>query len=512
VTHWTPRGDTDARKGDAALSRISPQSLLRIALAFVLLAVLTHTRADPDLWGHVFSGRDVIEAGRVPTTDPYSFMADRPWINHGWLADTFMYLVHTIAGAAGLAVLKVSVLLGMLGAVWFALTRQQILGRDRDLLLMLAVIGVFAQANHVRPQLFSLLLFSWLLVLLTTAPRSQWLVAIPALFAAWVNLHGGWIVGGATLALWTAFAVVGPGTPRWKVTLVIVGVLSLAATLVNPYGWRLWAFIWNTVGFGRAEISDWQPVFRLGLSYGLLWTGAAVAAAVAAYRNWTSGERNLSHIAIVSLLAIASFRVSRLLAFFTIAVVIQLGADLVSAVRAWRTRVPATGAQPRRGVVMVVIVISAALIGGGAFVSANNLGCLRMESASHPEPEVVALMKDRQMRGRLAVWFDWGEYAIWYLAPALSVSIDGRRETVYSEDVMNSHLNFYYVPTTREKFLDATRPDYIWLPPDLPVVATLEADGWVRLYSGPRSVLLGRSGTPAARSNVVPADRCFPGP
>jgi hypothetical protein len=121
-------------------------------------------------------------------------------------------------------------------------------------------------------------------------------------------------------------------------------------------------------------------------------------------------------------------------------------------------------------------------------------------------------MKNRQMRGRLAVWFDWGEYAIWYLAPALSVSIDGRRETVYSEDVMSRHLNFYYVPSTRETFLDAARPDYIWLPPDLPVVSALEADGWVPLYSGPRSVVLGRSGTPAARSSIEPPDRCFPGP
>jgi len=215
---------------------------------------------------------------------------------------------------------------------------------------------------------------------------------------------------------------------------------------------------------------------------------------------------------MVTLLAVASFRVSRLLAFFTIAVVILLGAELVSVVRAWRRRPEATGGQPSRSVVVAVVVISAALIGGGALISARNVGCVRMESADHPEPDVVRLMKDRQMRGRLAVWFDWGEYAIWYLAPALSVSIDGRRETVYSEDVTARHLYFYYVPSTRARFLNDVRPDYIWLRSDLPVVPSLESDGWVPLYSGPRSVLLGRTGEPAVPSRAEPVSRCFPGP
>jgi len=491
---------------------VTPQWFVRIGLAFVLLAMLTHTRADPDLWGHVFSGRDVISAGRVPTADPYSFMADQPWINHGWLADSVMYLVYTLTSGVGLVVLKVSVLLGMLGAVWFALTRQQVSGRDRDLLVVLVAIGAFPQSNHMRPQVFSLLLFAWLLVLLTGRVSPRRLFAIPLIFAVWVNLHGGWIIGGATLALWTGFTIIRPGPTAAKVLLPVNGILALAATLVNPYGWSLWAFMWNTVGFGRAEISDWQPVFRLGLAYGLLWSVVALAAAAAAYRAWTSGERGLPRLAIVTLLGIASFRVSRLLAFFTIAVVILLGAELASAVRGWRRRSEATGGQPPRSVAVAVMLMSAGLIGGAAFISARNLGCVRMESANHPEPDVVRLMQDRQMRGRLAVWFDWGEYAIWYLAPALSVSIDGRRETVYSEDVMHRHLNFYYVPSTRAQFLDEARPDYIWLRSDLPVVPSLESDGWVPLYSGPRSVLLGRTGEPAVPSRTEPPSRCFPGP
>ena len=60
------------------------------------------------------------------------------------------------------------------------------------------------------------------------------------------------------------------------------------------------------------------------------------------------------------------------------------------------------------------------------------------------------MVEAAQLQGRLVVWFDWGEYAIWHFAPALRVSIDGRRETVYTDQVMQKHLNFYYVPSSRE--------------------------------------------------------------
>ena len=107
------------------------------------------------------------------------------------------------------------------------------------------------------------------------------------------------------------------------------------------------------------------------------------------------------------------------------------------------------------------------------------------------------MVRERELQGRLVVWFDWGEYAIWHFAPQLLVSIDGRRETVFSDQVMQKLLNFYYVPSSSDAFLVETRPDYIWLPADLPVVSTLLADGWMPMFRGPRTrpSTAGTSGT-----------------
>jgi hypothetical protein len=89
---------------------------------------------------------------------------------------------------------------------------------------------------------------------------------------------------------------------------------------------------------------------------------------------------------------------------------------------------------------------------------------------------------------------------------------------VFSDEVMEQHLAFYYQPSTRHAFIAETRPDHVWLPSTLPVVPALLADGWIARYSGSRSVWLTRPGldagaeasAPRPPSDAVP--RCFPGP
>ena len=64
--------------------------------------------------------------------------------------------------------------------------------------------------------------------------RAIWYV--PLLFAAWVNLHGGWIVGLAVLGVWMLGDAWQNRSVRWTLLLAAVGALALLATLFNPYG------------------------------------------------------------------------------------------------------------------------------------------------------------------------------------------------------------------------------------------------------------------------------------
>ena len=106
----------------------------------------------------------------------------------------------------------------------------------------------------------------------------------------------------------------------------------------------MWEFLWETVGFGRADITEWQPVYAASafafLSIWLLLAVGATAAIVAAVRGGSLGSRSA---APVIMLGLASFRVNRLTAFFAIAVVMLLGAELAG-LRRRRQPVPASAA------------------------------------------------------------------------------------------------------------------------------------------------------------------------
>ena len=77
--------------------RIPTGAALRpIALIGLAYGALT-TIADPDLWGHVRFGLDILSLGAVSTaSDPYSFTADRPFLYHEWLGGVVMAVTYRL--------------------------------------------------------------------------------------------------------------------------------------------------------------------------------------------------------------------------------------------------------------------------------------------------------------------------------------------------------------------------------------------------------------------------------
>jgi hypothetical protein len=113
-------------------------------------------------------------------------------------------------------------------------------------------------------------------------------------------------------------------------------------------------------------------------------------------------------------------------------------------------------------------------------------------------------------------WFNWGEYALWQLAPAgIRVSIDGRRETVYSAEVLASHNAFYQAGAGELDYPDRIGADEVWLPVEAPAVASLRRRGWNVAFESARSVVLSRqpASTGVADGASHGADRqIFPWP
>ena len=90
-----------------------------LLLAAVSLYISSPTVADPDLWGHVRFGQDILSDRGIPTVDPYSYLTEhQTWINHEWLSEVTFAAVFNAAGSRGLLALKSLILLGIVGLLY----------------------------------------------------------------------------------------------------------------------------------------------------------------------------------------------------------------------------------------------------------------------------------------------------------------------------------------------------------------------------------------------------------
>jgi len=488
--------------------------MLRVALWCVLLAAVTRTSTDPDLWGNVRFGLDIIRDGAIPNTDAYSFTTDRTWVNHEWLSEVLIGHAFRVGGDVGLIVLKLAAVGVIVLLLWLTLRRERIYSAIvGDTAVAATIVLTFDQTRYVRPQLFSLVAFTVLLTCLTRARqgRQRWLLVLPPLFAVWANLHGGWLVGGGIFALWTAATAL-VGNRRHALWCTVIGAASLAATLVNPYGVQLLTLLRDTVGLERADIVEWQPVYVLGWESWVPWIVTAVLG-ITGVALADREERGAERLASLIALAAMSAMVARVQAFFALGVLFLVGPVVARAFQAARAVEVTPVARPSS---RLAGGIAFAVAAGALVITASNLTHLRIDSRWTPEAGAVSFLNGQPEGRRVLIWFDWGGYALWHLSPRMRISMDGRRETVYSPDLQDRHLRFYFDAPGGASLPTDLAADYVWIPRTLPAVHRLDADGWRRIYQGRQSVIFGRATLPETNARVVLAAdsgaRFFPGP
>lgn len=466
----------------------------------LLLALATVTTADSDLWGHLRFGLDTIETHTLPSVDPYSFTQDLPWINHEWLSELVMGMAWMIGGSAGLAVLKGALVAVALFLVWRALSRVNL---GAQFVIFAAVAASTAPvARTLRPQLWTLLCLTLLCRVLVERRARYWL---PPMFALWANMHGGWVVGLGVLAAWTAAETV--VSRRLDIGAIAVAVASLLATLLTPYGWRLWAFLASTVRMGR-DITEWQPLWNVPPLDVLPWL---MAVAAAAWLIWRSPRDLWPRITVVAMLAYASARVVRIVPLFVACAAILL-ADAMAA--RWPRPVgrPLMDRSPYDRLAAAVIAI--ATLAGAGWVATTSMRCIGVETPRAADSEAMRVLRGAPP-GRVVTFFDWGEYAIWHVGPAVRVSMDGRRETVYSDARLEEHAAILDGRPDGLATLAAWRPEYVWLPATSARTRDwLVAQGYRIEHASDRSFVAVRPDLPPiAPAPPAPpsATACFPG-
>jgi len=222
-----------------------------------------------------------------------------PWVNHEWLFQILAYLAYKCCGLSGPIFFQVVILSLAFLFVFLTVYRREthIVGIAA---VFLAAITSYKRF-YMRPEMFSILFTAVWIYLIERFRRRphSWSICIttPLLMVLWINTHGYFVLGIAIMLIYLigeglqgvipiprAFAeklrlrenvIAGKGLGR----LALATLLSIAATLVNPYGLAGARYpidvlqqVADPTSVIRTVIGEMQPPFNFKYTYAVTYT------------------------------------------------------------------------------------------------------------------------------------------------------------------------------------------------------------------------------------------------
>ena len=420
-----------------------------VLLAFFLgvisfgIVLAFHNIADGDLWAKLALGAAVWSERHLPVRDLFAFTPTLPvYVDHEWGSGLVFFTFLKLFGGSSLLLLKV--LLALL-AIAIALLLARRFESDWSTMLAFAIPCAFCVLPGfvpvVRSHAFTFVCFSATLLWLELLRAGQrWpAFALPALMALWVNLHGGFVAGLGTVGIYCVTSVIERKGGKFMFPTFLG---CIAATVVNPYGPKYWAYVVPAILHKRSDIVEWQPMPLWGNDAFLGFRILFVLVGICLILGWRGSKKSLPGLCLLLITAALAFRSRRHAPFFGVAALAFAAPFAASAVQAMADRLRnqtfATSAWPR--------TVCAAFVALALWVSVKFLPAASLQViapiSQFPvrEADILSLAS---ATGNLAVPFEWGSYASWRLYPRIKVSMDGRYEAAYPESTYEMNRDFF---------------------------------------------------------------------
>ncbi|HUC94942.1 MAG TPA: hypothetical protein VMR19_03005 [Candidatus Saccharimonadales bacterium] len=368
---------------------------------------------DPDFGWHIATGNLILKSG-FPKTDPFSYtMPSFPFVEHEWLVDILFAKLYPLTGLTGLSVLFSSI---FLFAVFITVSGQT---RLRTVLFLIGISALLPFFT-VSPKVVSWLLLSFFIFAVFNEKfwKKYWL-SIPAIVVLWANLHGSF-----PLALVILSVLVICKSFREKHVWfkgVLVTILSFLATLVNPFGAKLWWIVWLTLSdpLQKFRVLEWAPAYYNPFAFTfltlLLLTISMIF--ISKYRHKFKIEKILINLLFFTMTVFAIRNI-------TLWVLVDL--PVVAAAvdyffkENWKSKI---------GQKKSTIISRGLIIFVGAVFIIQGLGFVFLYQNTHKEsvfyPEgAVSYLKKNLPTDQIFSEYNWGGYLIWKL-PEKKVFIYG---------------------------------------------------------------------------------------
>ena len=441
------------------MKRISRQAGLALGMFSAVWLIIYYAcvrSVDTDFGWHYRSGVYIVAHG-VPMHDIFSYTASSYlWVNAEWLNDIIMTWLSNLGGYNLLAIVY--------GGIWTA-ALALVVRRPVSWPVIVAALAALVPYLGIRSIVWSVLGVA-LVLQLALKPRRWWL--LPVIFLPWANLHAGFALG---LVILTVYAIC---LRSWR--LGAWTTASVAVTFINPYGWRLYHEVWQTMTDAKLHslIVEWWPLSFTPSN--IIFVSSAIAVVGVVRFSW---PRRI----VGGLLVLATLSANRQLPFLVLAMTQPVSDVFVSGIHQVRVQRPRLA----RGMQLALCALAVLALLSALFKPLVTIGGPRL---NWPYRSALAL-QEQPCRGQLFNDYSFGGYIIWKL-PGTKVYIDGRmpswrgpegryldrwQKVLSDPDYMRSEFTRYNVNCV------------LILNADHTLMGTLKSDGWRKAVAEPDDTL-----------------------
>lgn len=505
----------------------SVADLIFVALLGVLVFTPLSVRllGDAGIGWHIRTGQQILATHAIPHVDPFSAsMGAKPWFAWEWLYDVVVGELATALGLNGV-VWFTSIVIAAVFALLFRLLTKG--GTNVLVALVLVLLALASSMIHflARPHLLSwLFTLIWFWILDASERDSnrgrggrgrKWLWALPLLMLVWVNVHGGFLLGFALLAIfwmaavWNwlggkggrieqAFGRIAAAKRSWE--LIYVALLSAAASLLNPYGWKLHLHIASYLSnrFLMDHIEEFQSPNFHGVAQRCFVVLLLISLTVLAGRG-----RHLptSHALTLLFAVYAGLYASRNIPASSLLLVMVIGPLVPFTGLAGRFSENVASVQGKLlghlwPVVLIVIALWIAAT-GGRFRSTKIMDA-HFDRERMPV-DAVSYLEKHEVPGPVLSPDYWGGYLIYQLYPKRRVVVDDRHD-FYGEAFLKSYLKMFRVEPGWQEFLREHEVSCLVLPRNAALTnILLETRDWKPIYTDQLAVAFVRSSSNVER-------------
>jgi len=462
------------------IGRLRDGRFVAVLAATLVLAFLAYIARLSDVTHDAFHEMALVrvfaESGHFPIGDVFAFTPTiYPAVHHEWGTGLILYWCAGISplGMNGMAILRISIVLAIAAALYRAARN----GGAHPLLFCICAPILFPLLwvgfATIRAQLFTLL-FILLQILLQQSDwqgRKRWIAAWAVMYVVWLNMHAGFVVGVAMLFLhvlerWLTelgdeWSIEGLREAYFKLWHHILLIPILVVGLqINPWGLLYGPYLLRAITMPRPTILEWQPLW---MTHDSVTAMAAFTVSILAL-GYVAKNRRWARLRGWCFCCLAAYMALKHLRHGSIYSIV------------WMAYMPGwlTPTAFGRSAISSLTNCRTVAIRGACAMAIGSIGFILWHpiwSATIPSEDpngsmvyptaAVKYLKERGFTGNVMTPFASGAYVSWMCYPSVRVSLDGRYEVAYREDILPKHDLFYGAELGWQKVLDEFPADLV---------------------------------------------------